>query len=221
VSGRPLRIRVLEGRVPYDDARALQLELVEARRAGAVPDTLLLLEHAPVVTLGKNAAESGVIATPGQLAAAGVELRRAERGGQATYHGPGQIVGYPIVDLRGLKVGVAAYVRGLEEAMIRTAAAFAVEAGRRESATGVFANGGAGPKIGAVGVRVSRGVAFHGFAFNVAPDLEHYRLIVPCGLTAVGVASLASLLGAAPPLADVRAALIAAFADVFGMTPER
>jgi lipoate-protein ligase B len=214
-------IREIEGRVPYDVGSAMQLDAVAARRAGEAPDTLFLLEHAPVVTLGRNAAETGVIATAEELAHAGIEVRRSERGGQTTYHGPGQIVGYPVVDLRALRIGVAAYVRGLEETMIRAAGAFGVPAARREGVVGVFANEGRGAKIGAIGVRVSRGIAFHGFAFNVAPNLDHYRFIVPCGLTAVGVASLASLLGAAPPMAAVREALIAAFADVFGFTPIR
>jgi len=216
MSRREILVRIVDGLVPYDAGRALQLEAVAARRDGGA-DTLFLLEHAPVVTLGRNAAESGVVATAAELARAGVELRRSERGGQATYHGPGQIVGYPIVDLRGLKLGVAAYVRGLEETMIRAARALGVAAGRRDGIVGVFADGGGGPKIGAVGVRVSRGIASHGFAFNVAPNLDHYRLIVPCGLAAVGVASLASILGEAPPAPAAREALIAAFAEVFGV----
>ena len=219
MSGRFIRVRVLDGHVPYEEARALQLDAVASVKAGAVEDTLFLLEHAPVVTLGRNASAAGVVATDEELARRGVEVHRAERGGQATYHGPGQIVGYPIVDLHRLGLGVARYVGGLEETMIRAARAFGVEAGRRDGIVGVFAERGQGGKIGAVGVRVSRGVAFHGFAFNVAPDLAHYRLIVPCGMVGGQVASLASLLGAAPPLADVRDALVAAFADVFGVTP--
>jgi len=216
-----LLVRAIDGLVPYDAGLAMQAEAVAARRAGGVPDILFLLEHAPVVTLGRNAAASGVLATAEELEAAGVELKRSERGGQATYHGPGQIVGYPIVDLRALRIGVAQYVRGLEETMIRAAGAFGVAAGRRDGIVGVFADSGRGPKLGAVGVRVSRGIAFHGFAFNVAPNLDHYRFIVPCGLTAVGVASLASLLGQAPPIPAVREALVAAFADVFDLTPTR
>jgi lipoate-protein ligase B len=220
VSVRPLRVRALEGLVPYEEARALQLATVEAVKAREAEDTLFVLEHAPVVTLGRNAsASAGVVATDEELARAGVSVHRAERGGQATYHGPGQIVGYPIVDLHRLGLGVARYVHGLEETMIRAAAAFGVEAGRRDGVVGVFAQRGAGGKLGAIGVRVSRGVAFHGFAFNAAPNLAHYRLIVPCGMVGGQVASLASLLGKAPPLAEVRAALVAAFAEVFGFSP--
>jgi len=221
MSRREILVREIEGFVPYDVGRAMQLDAVAARSKGGEQDTLFLLEHAPVVTLGRNASEAGVVATAEELERAGIDVRRSERGGQATYHGPGQIVGYPIVDLKALRLGVAAYVRGLEETMIRAAGAFGVLAGRREGIVGVFADTGRGPKIGAIGVRVSRGIAFHGFAFNVAPNLDHYRYIVPCGLTAVGVASLASILGAPPPLAAVREALVAAFAETFGVTPIR
>jgi len=221
MSRSEILVREIEGLVPYDLGHAMQLDTVAARSRGEAPDTLFLLEHAPVVTLGRNAADAGVVATAEELARAGVEVRRSERGGQTTYHGPGQIVGYPIVDLRGLRFGVAQYVRGLEETMIRAAGNFGVSAGRREGIVGVFADEGCGAKIGAIGVRVSRGIAFHGFAFNVAPNLDHYRFIVPCGLTGVGVASLASLLGEAPPMAAVREALIAAFADVFDLMPIR
>ena len=216
-----IRVRVIDGPLPYEAGRELQLEAVAARRAGTAPDTLYLLEHAPVVTLGRNAADTGVVATAEELARAGIEVRRSERGGQTTYHGPGQIVGYPIVDLRGLGIGVAEYVRRLEETMIGAARAFGVEAGRRDGIVGVFADAGQGPKLGAIGVRVSRGVTSHGFAFNVAPQLDHYRFIVPCGLTGIGVASLASILGTAPAIAAAREALIAAFAETFGLDVRR
>jgi lipoyl(octanoyl) transferase len=214
-----IRVRIPEGLVPYDAAREMQLDAVAARRAGEAPDTLFLLEHPPVITLGRNADLAGVVATAEELARSGIDVRRSERGGQTTYHGPGQIVGYPIVDLRALRLGVAEYVRGLEETMMRAANALGVGAGRRDGIVGVFADGGRGPKIGAIGVHVSRGIAFHGFAFNVAPDLDHYRFIVPCGLSAIGVASLASILGAAPSMAAAREALIAAFAGVFDLEP--
>jgi len=219
MSGQAIRIRVLDGYMPYEEARALQLETVDAVKAGGV-DTLFLLEHEPVVTLGRNAsAAAGVVATDEELANNGIAVHRAERGGQATYHGPGQIVGYPVVDLHRARLGVAQYVRGLEETMLRAARAFSVEAGRREGVVGVFADHGRGGKIGAIGVRVSRGIAFHGFAFNVAPNLAHYRLIVPCGMVGGHVASLESLLGKAPPLEEAREALIAAFAAAFAATP--
>jgi lipoate-protein ligase B len=216
---RPLlALRVLRGLAPYGEAHALQRATVEQRKAGAVPDTLILLEHPPVITLGRNAAERGVTASSAELAAAGIEVHRIERGGEATYHGPGQIVGYPIVNLHELRIGVASYVRNLEETMIRAAAALGVESFRYEKLTGVFTEHG---KVGAIGVRVTRGVTYHGFAFNVDPDLTHYRLIVPCGMTGMPVTSVAQLLrgaGEAPPLMDAaRAAIVAAFLEVFGM----
>jgi lipoate-protein ligase B len=213
---RPLELRVLDGITAYDEAHALQLDLVERRKAGAVPDTLILLEHEPVITLGRNASDQGLLATEEQLERAGVILRRIERGGQATYHGPGQLVGYPIVDLHGLGIGVATYVRSLEQVMIRAAKTFDVEAYTRDELTGVFTDQG---KLGAIGVRVTRGVTFHGFAFNVDPMLEHYRFIVPCGMTGIGVTSLRSLRsGDEVPMSDVRRAIVDAFNDVFGFS---
>jgi lipoyl(octanoyl) transferase len=206
-------LRVLPGLTPYSAARRLQLQLVEQRRAGEIGEKLLLLEHPPVITLGRNADPAGVIASAEELERRGVELHRVERGGEATYHGPGQIVGYPICDLHALKIGVAAYVHRLEETMIRAAAELGVEAERREKLTGVFCERG---KIGAIGVRVSRGIAFHGFAFNVDPDLDHYRLIVPCGLSETPVASIAALLDRSPSMDSAREALIRSFDEVFG-----
>ena len=207
-------VRALPGRVPYPRALALQRELVERRKAGAIGDTLILLEHASVITLGRNADAAGVVASEALLRRRGIQVHRAERGGQATYHGPGQVVGYPIVDLHGLGLGVAAYVRRLEETMVRAAGRLGVEAGRREGLTGVFAEPG---KIGAVGVRVTRGVTYHGFALNADPELEHYRLIVPCGLLDTPVTSLAAILGRPLPFAEAREAVAAAFAEVFGV----
>ncbi|MFO8073731.1 MAG: lipoyl(octanoyl) transferase LipB [Polyangia bacterium] len=206
-------LRVLPGLTPYFEARRLQLDLVERRRSGEIGETLLLLEHPPVITLGRNADPAGVIASAGELKRCGVELHRVERGGEATYHGPGQIVGYPICDLHALKIGVAAYVHRLEEAMIRAAAKLEVEAGRRERLTGVFCERG---KIGAIGVRVSRGIAFHGFAFNVDPHLDHYRLIVPCGLSETPITSIAATLGRSPSMERARKAVIRSFGEVFG-----
>jgi lipoate-protein ligase B len=202
---------VLEGLTPYEDARRMQLELVERRKAGG-PDTLLLLEHEPVITLGRSADGRGVLAGAGELERRGIRVHRVERGGEATYHGPGQIVGYPVVHLPGLGLGVRRYVWLLEEVMIRAAARFGAAAFRKEGITGAFTDRG---KLGAIGVRVTRGVAFHGFAFNVSPDLSHYRLIVPCGLADTPVVSLASLLREAPSMDEARAAIAAEFAAVF------
>lgn len=236
MSARVLDLRVLDGLTPYDEGHGLQLELVEQRKASAIPDTLILLEHPPVITLGRNASDAGLLASAIELEREGVLLRRIERGGQATYHGPGQLVGYPIVDLHALAIGVATYVRNLEQVMIRAAAALGVEAHTREGLTGVFTDRG---KLGAIGVRVTRGVTFHGFAFNVDPDLSHYRFIVPCGMTGIAVTSLAALRhtsdgratlrssqpseassaqegGAGPPMSEVREAIVEAFCGVFG-----
>lgn len=218
MSARALDLRVLDGLTPYDEAHGLQLELVERRKSGAVPDTLVLLEHPPVITLGRNASDAGLLASEVELERAGVLLRRIERGGQATYHGPGQIVGYPIVDLHALKLGVAKYVRNLEQVMIRAAAAFGVEASTRDELTGVFTDQG---KVGAIGVRVTRGVTFHGFAFNVEPDLAHYRFIVPCGMTGMPVTSLRALRsGDVPQMSEVRQAIVDAFCEVFGFSAD-
>jgi len=215
MTSREIRVRVLPGLTPYAEGLALQRELADARRAGAAPDTLLVIEHPPVITLGRSASAEGVLADPATLAALGVEVHRIERGGQATWHGPGQIVGYPISDIGALGLGVAAWVRALEETMIRAAAALGVAAGRRPGFVGVFTERG---KIGAVGVRVSRRVSFHGFALNVDPDLSYYRLIVPCGMSDIPVTSIAAARGRAPSMNEARQAIIDAFLDVAART---
>ncbi|MDD5306003.1 MAG: lipoyl(octanoyl) transferase LipB [Deltaproteobacteria bacterium] len=206
-----MKLVILGGRAPYEETRRQQLKLVEQRKAGG-PDTLLLLEHEPVITLGRSADDRGVLASAQELERLGVRVHRVERGGEATYHGPGQIVGYPVVHLPGLGLGVRKYVSLLEEVMIRVAARYGVTAFRKPKLTGAFTAQG---KLGAIGVRVTRGVAFHGFAFNVCPDLSHYRLIVPCGLVDTPVASLASILGRAPSMAEAREAIADAFVAVF------
>ncbi len=181
------------GRIPYRQAWDLQHALVDARAAGEIPDTLLLLEHPRVLTLGRNATEEHVLAPADYLAAAGVEVIRVERGGEVTYHGPGQLVAYPIVRLGDRGLLVRPFVRLLEAAMIETAAAYGVHAERREGFPGAWCDP-AGPlprKLGALGVRVERDVAYHGIALNVTTDLADFGLINPCGLTAIGVTSIA------------------------------
>ncbi|HEY5910575.1 MAG TPA: lipoyl(octanoyl) transferase LipB, partial [Verrucomicrobiae bacterium] len=175
-------------------------------------DLLILCEHEPVVTLGKNAPLSGLRVSEEELARRGVALHRVERGGEATFHGPGQVVGYPVLKLRDHGIGVKEYVLRLEEVMIRAAAGFGVAAGRRPGTPGVFTEGG---KLGAVGVAVRAGVTFHGFAFNAAPDLSFYSLIIPCGMADVAPVSIESLTGCAPSLAAVRSELASAFEQVF------
>ena len=210
---RTLEVRRL-GRVPYADALELQSRLVEERKAGRIPDQLLLLEHPPVITLGAKVRQdrSHVLVSPAALETAGVELFEAGRGGDVTYHGPGQLVGYPILDLRPDRCDVHRYVRDLESVLIDTAASFGVEAARATGMTGVWV----GPaKLAAIGVRISRWITSHGFAFNVTTDLSHFRFIVPCGLHDRGVTSLASLIGRAVSLRDVEDAVVCSFAKTF------
>jgi lipoyl(octanoyl) transferase len=210
---RPLEVRRL-GRIGYADALELQQRLVEERRRGEIPDQLLLLEHPPVITLGVKAKSSRthVVATPERLAELGVELHETGRGGDVTYHGPGQVVGYPILDLRPDRCDVHQYVRDLEEMMIRAARSFGVEAGRVKGLTGIWVGA---EKLGAIGVRISRWITSHGFAFNVTTDLSHFHLIVPCGISDRGVTSLQKLLGRPISLAEVEDALVAAYCEVF------
>jgi lipoyl(octanoyl) transferase len=216
-AGRPtLEVRRL-GVVPYGEAVAMQRELVEERRAGRVPDLLLLLQHPPVITLGVRAgARRNVIATADRLAALGIDVVESGRGGDVTYHGPGQVVGYPIVDLRPGRCDVHRYVRDLEEVMIRACAAWGVAAGRVPGLTGAWVGA---EKIGAIGIRISRWITSHGFAFNVGTDLEHFTLIVPCGIGDRGVTSLERVAGRAIPIEQAEDGLVQAFAGVFDRRP--
>jgi lipoyl(octanoyl) transferase len=216
---RPIEVRRL-GRVPYPDALVLQRSLVEDRRAGQIDDLLLLLEHPHVLTLGVrgDGGRSHILATPDALHSRGVEVHEAGRGGDITYHGPGQIVGYPIVDLRPDRCDVHRYVRDIEEVLIRTASDYGVEAGRVEGLTGVWVGR---EKLAAIGVRIARWVTSHGFAFNVTTDLEYFNLIVPCGLDDRGVTSLARLLGRPVDSSDVEDRIAAHFGEVFARTPRR
>jgi lipoyl(octanoyl) transferase len=215
-ASRPLEVRRL-GVVGYAEGLALQQELVEARQADRIPDQLLLLEHPPVITLGAKVRSdrSHVLASDQELEEAGVALFEAGRGGDVTYHGPGQLVGYPILDLRPDRCDVHVYVRDLEAVMIATAAAFGVEARRVAGLTGAWVGQ---DKLAAIGVRISRWVTSHGFALNVATDLSHFSLIVPCGIQDRGVTSLGRLLGRPPATTAVENAVISAFAAVFART---
>jgi lipoyl(octanoyl) transferase len=215
---QPLEVRRL-GVVPYAQGIELQRALVEERRAGRVPDLLLLLEHPHVITLGvkRDASKSHLLATPEVLAARRVEVHESGRGGDITYHGPGQIVGYPILDLRPDRCDVHRYVRDLEEVMIRAAADFSVAAGRVKGLTGAWV----GPdKLGAIGVRISRWITSHGFALNVATDLSYFDLIVPCGIASGGVTSLERAAGRPVSLADAEAAVVQHFSEVFARVIE-
>lgn len=210
---RRIEVRRL-GLVPYGEALEAQRVLAEDRRAGRVGDVLLLLEHPHVITLGarSDAARSNVLATPGRLRELGVELFETGRGGDVTYHGPGQLVAYPIFDLRPDRQDVHRYVRDLEEVMIRTTAAFGIGAGRIAGLTGAWV---VADKVGAIGVRISRWITSHGFAYNVTTRLDYFNLIVPCGIRDHGVTSLAKLLGREVPMAEVEDAVVKAFAEVF------
>jgi lipoyl(octanoyl) transferase len=180
------------GTLDYATGLDLQRTLVDLRKQGRIPDTLLLLEHSPVITLGRNAQRSNVIASDDLLARRGVELFECDRGGDVTFHGPGQLVGYPIFDLRGFSphIGAVEFVRRLEEVLIRACADFGIGAQRVPGMTGVWI---AAPeaKIAAIGVHISRGVTSHGFAVNVTTELEYFDLIIPCGIPTKPVTSMA------------------------------
>ena len=214
---KPIEIRRL-GVVPYADALELQRTLVEDRRAGQVDDLLLLVEHPHVLTLGVrgDGGRSHILASTDLLAARNIEIHEAGRGGDITYHGPGQIVGYPILDLRPDRCDVHRYVRDLEEVLIRTAASYGIAARRIDGLTGVWAGD---EKLAAIGVRISRWITSHGFALNVATDLEYFNLIVPCGIADRGVTSLSRLLGRSVERVDVENRIVEHVASVFDRVP--
>jgi lipoyl(octanoyl) transferase len=209
---RPLEVRHL-GRLAYADALALQRSLVIERQAGRIPDLLLLVEHPPVLTLGVrgDGGRGHILATNEALAARGVAVFEAGRGGDVTYHGPGQIVGYPIIDLNPDRRDVHRYVRDLEEVLIRVAHDFGVEATRLAGFTGVWVGQ---EKLAAIGVRISRWVTSHGFALNVTTNLDDFNLIIPCGIADRGVTSFARL-GVNVTTAAVADRIIVRFAEVF------
>lgn len=214
---RTLDVRRL-GRMEYAEAHDLQKRLVEDRRLGTIGDTLLLVEHPAVITLGarNRISASHIVASEAQLATLGVTVHETGRGGDVTYHGPGQLVGYPILDLRPDRCDVHAYVRDLEQSLILTIAAFGVEGVRVPGLSGVWVGRqGAEEKIAAIGVRVSRWITSHGFALNVTTNLDHFGLIVPCGIADRGVTSLARVTGRAVVMADVEDAVVSAMHQVF------
>ncbi len=229
------------GTISYGDGLALQRRLIELRKGGEIGDVLLLLEHLPVITLGRNARRENLLAAPEQLAARGVEVFECDRGGDVTFHGPGQLVGYPIFDLRGLRsadgkktLGAVDYVRRLEEALIRTCLDFRIPTERIKGLTGVWTcsepcgtgsltRSGGSPtrlhtgsaKIAAIGVHISRGVTSHGFALNVNTDLDYFRLIVPCGIASKPVTSVSKETGMPLAMDDVAQAVARNFGCVF------
>ena len=198
----------------YDEALRLQRALVADRQADRVDDLLLLVEHPAVLTLGVrgDGGRSHILATVNELAARGIEVFETGRGGDITYHGPGQIVGYPIIDLKPNRQDVHRYVRDLEEVLIRAVAGFGIEAGRVNGLTGVWVSD---EKLAAIGVRIARWVTSHGFALNVSTDLDHFQLIVPCGISDRGVTSMEKLLGHPVDQRVVEDRIIASFCEVF------
>lgn len=232
------------GRIDYETGLRLQKKLIDARKAGEIPDTLLLLEHTPVITLGRNAKEHNIVASRAFLAQKGVDVYECDRGGDVTFHGPGQLVGYTIFDLRDQRdrdgqrrtMGAVEFVRNMEEVLIRTCTDFGVDTERVAGMTGVWTRPGLNDsaanqpnrkpetgkwkpgiqgKIAAIGVHISRGVTSHGFALNVAVDLEYFKLIVPCGITTKPVTSLEKELGQAPDLQEVVESTVRNFGRVF------
>lgn len=200
------------GRTGYAEAFALQRKLVDRRKRGEIPDQLLIVEHPHVITMGRNGRRENMLASEKLLARAGVEFHVTDRGGDVTYHGPGQIVGYPILDLREWKRDVVAYVRGIEQAIIDALAGFGIQAGRIAGLTGVWVEDA---KIAAIGVHISRWVTSHGFALNVDTDLSYFQYIVPCGLSKP-VTSMRQL-GSRACRAEVVRALIGGFGRQFEM----
>jgi lipoyl(octanoyl) transferase len=208
------------GRVPYGEGLELQRRLVEARHAGQIGNTLVLLEHPPVLTLGRNASRANILATDEFLADRGVEVHEINRGGDVTYHGPGQLVGYPIFDLRSFtpRLGAVYFVRRIEEALIRACGDFGVMGARVKGRTGVWTMAGGNvleKKIAAIGVHIARGITSHGFALNVTPDLRDFELIVPCGIGDREVTSLEREADPPPSMEAVRNAVARQFGRVF------
>jgi lipoyl(octanoyl) transferase len=200
------------GVVDYAEGLSLQRERVAARKAGAIPDTLLLLEHHHVYTLGRNAKRENLLTSAEELAARGAQVFEIDRGGDVTYHGPGQLVGYPILDLAQHRRDIAWYMRSLEEVLIAVARDYGIEAGRQAGAPGVWVGN---DKLAAMGVHISRWVTSHGFAFNVNTDLRYFDRIVPCGLRDKGVTSLQKLLGQRVEMDEVVEKVMRRFGEVF------
>lgn len=221
------------GQLDYGEGLRLQRKLVDLRKAGGIGDVLLLLEHTPVITLGRNARSANVLVSHEALAARGVEVFECDRGGDVTFHGPGQLVGYPVFDLRGYSsqlsalssqlepprrktLGAVDFVRRLEEVLIRTCGDFAIPTRRVAGLTGAWTDSEPAAKIAAIGVHISRSVTSHGFALNVNTDLSYFNLIVPCGITARPVTSMQKELGRQVSLDEVAHSVSRNFGTVFG-----
>ncbi len=206
------------GRVPYMEAWDIQLRLHQEVSEGGRPDTLLLVEHPHVYTLGRRGQESDILIDRAELAQLGVEVHHTDRGGEVTYHGPGQLVGYPILNLRRWGGGPLRYVRALERVLIEMLAEFGVRAESEGHPTGVWVGD---RKIAAIGVKVSRRVTTHGFALNVCPDLSYFDHIIPCGMPDAGVTSLSIEVGRTVTVSEVVPVLVERFGSAFGLRMER
>jgi lipoyl(octanoyl) transferase len=213
------------GRIAYGEAVALQERLVVARKNGTIPDLLLFCEHPHVITLGRNGKRENLHVSEDILREKGVEFHHTNRGGDITYHGPGQVVAYPIIDLNGIRRDVVWYVRQLEQSMIDSTAAFGIRAFRVPGCTGVWVDENAGgdahsgghEKLASIGVHISRWVTSHGFAYNVSTDLSFFDLITPCGIAGCRAASLVKLLGTSVTRADAIARLSEGFSNAFSL----
>jgi lipoyl(octanoyl) transferase len=206
------------GLIPYAEAYTLQKRIVAARKLGVVEDVILFCEHPHVITQGRNGKREHLLASESVLRQKGVEIFETSRGGDVTYHGPGQIVAYPILNLGAIRRDVLWYVRTLEEAMIRATAEFGIVAGREAGKTGVWVGEGkAAEKLAAIGVHISRWVTSHGFAYNVSTDLRNFDLIVPCGIADRKATSLERLLGRSVKLDEVKPKLAKQLGEVFGL----
>ncbi len=214
MSEASLRIMCLPKLTPYDKAYAMQKKIVLERSSGSAPNTLILLEHPPVITIGRSGQEQEILASNTMLIEQGIEVYKIERGGKVTYHGPGQIVGYVIINLSEAKMGVKEFVNKLEQTLIITAQTLGVEAFRKTKEPGVYCALG---KIGAVGVRITKKISFHGFSFNVNPNLEHYKLINPCGMSFSDITSIEKVTGNAISSEKAKELLAKSFTDVFGI----
>jgi lipoyl(octanoyl) transferase len=204
------------GRTRYADAWKLQQKVWEMRRVKKIGDILLLTEHEHVYTIGKSGDDNHLLASKEELLVDGVDVHHIDRGGDITYHGPGQIVGYPILDLNNFQPDIHLYLRNLEEVLLQTLTEFGIRGTREEGFTGVWVDG---EKIAAIGVKVSRWVTMHGFALNVNTDLEKFGRIIPCGIFHKGVTSMKTLLGRELPLMDVEKTIARKFAQIYGCIP--
>lgn len=188
------------GKIDFDAAYRLQRDLWQQRILGEIPDQLLLLEHPPVITLGRNARSEHLLHSAPQLEALGIQVREADRGGDVTYHGPGQLIGYPIINLQPERMDVLRYLRDLEEVLIEVCEHYGFYAGRKEGQTGVWVED---RKIASIGVKISRWVTYHGFALNVSTDLSAFDFIIPCGISGVKMTSIQEVTGMVPELEEV------------------